>query len=103
MAITATPIVADAPRPWRRALLWLAVLGPFFFASYGFANWMAGRHDVVPVVVFDWERRIPFVPWTIVPYWSIDLFYAVSFFLCRQRLELLQFATLLLAVLWPQT
>ncbi|MEJ6328533.1 phosphatase PAP2/dual specificity phosphatase family protein [Stenotrophomonas maltophilia] len=110
MAITATPIVAEAPRPWRRALLWLAVLGPFFFASYGFANWMAGRHDVVPVVVFDWETRIPFVPWTIVPYWSIDLFYAVSFFLCRQRLELDRHALRLLSaqviavvcfLLWP--
>ena len=72
--------------PWRRALLRLALLGPFFFASYGFANWMAGRHATLPVMAFAWETHIPFVPWTIVPYWSIDLFYAISFFLCRQRL-----------------
>ena len=39
--LAATPL-ATAGRPWRRALLWLALLGPFFFASYGFANWMAG-------------------------------------------------------------
>jgi membrane-associated phospholipid phosphatase len=49
---------------------------------------MAGRHATLPVMAFAWETRIPFVPWTIVPYWSIDLFYAISFFLCRQRLEL---------------
>ncbi|HDX0803233.1 phosphatase PAP2/dual specificity phosphatase family protein [Stenotrophomonas maltophilia] len=80
--------MAAEGRPWRRALLWLALLGPFFFASYGFANWMAGRHATLPVMAFAWETRIPFVPWTIVPYWSIDLFYAISFFLCRHRLEL---------------
>lgn len=49
---------------------------------------MAGRHATLPVMAFAWETRIPFVPWTIVPYWSIDLFYAISFFLCRHRLEL---------------
>ncbi|CRD58024.1 phosphatase PAP2/dual specificity phosphatase family protein [Stenotrophomonas maltophilia] len=85
--LAATPLAAEG-RPWRRALLWLALLGPFFFASYGFANWMAGRHAELPVMAFAWETHIPFVPWTIVPYWSIDLFYAVSFFLCRHRLEL---------------
>ncbi len=85
--LAATPLAAEG-RPWRRALLWLVLLGPFFFASYGFANWMAGRHAVLPVMAFAWESHIPFVPWTIVPYWSIDLFYAISFFLCRQRPEL---------------
>ncbi|MFV1847514.1 phosphatase PAP2/dual specificity phosphatase family protein [Stenotrophomonas maltophilia] len=85
--LAAAPRAAEG-RPWRRALLWLALLGPFFFASYGFANWMASRHAALPVMAFAWETRIPFVPWTIVPYWSIDLFYAISFFLCRQRLEL---------------
>jgi hypothetical protein len=74
--LAATPLAAEG-RPWRRALLWLALLGPFFFASYGFANWMAGRHPELPVMAFAWETRIPFVPWTIVPYWSIDLFYAI--------------------------
>ncbi|MDR1076587.1 MAG: phosphatase PAP2/dual specificity phosphatase family protein [Xanthomonadaceae bacterium] len=75
-------------RPWRRALLWLVCLGPFFFASYGLANWMASRRENVPVAVFGWEAGIPFWAWTIVPYWSIDLLYALSFFLCRDRCEL---------------
>lgn len=107
--LAATPLANEA-RPWRRALVWLALLGPFFFASYGFANWMAGRHAELPVMAFGWETQIPFVPWTIVPYWSIDLFYAISFFLCRRRLELDRHALRLLSaqviavacfLLWP--
>lgn len=29
-------------RPLFRAAAWLALLGPFFFASYGLATWLAG-------------------------------------------------------------
>lgn len=109
VALAATPEAHEA-RPWRRALLWLALLGPFFFASYGFANWMAAHQAAVPVVAFSWETHIPFLPWTIVPYWSIDLFYAVSFFLCRRKSELDRHALRLLSaqviavacfLLWP--
>jgi protein-tyrosine phosphatase/membrane-associated phospholipid phosphatase len=76
------------PRPWRRAALWLAFLGPFFFASYGLANHLASQRSDVGAVVFDWETAIPFIPWTIIPYWSIDLLYALSVFLCTSRVEL---------------
>lgn len=76
------------PRPWRRAFFWLAFLGPFFFASYGFANWLASRRVDIGAVAFAWERAIPFVPWTIVPYWSIDLLYTISLFVCTTRREL---------------
>jgi len=86
------------PRPWRRAVAWLSFLGPFFFASYGFANWLASRRSDVGAVAFDWERSIPFVPWTIVPYWSIDLLYCVSIFVCTTRRELDRHAQRLLAV-----
>jgi protein-tyrosine phosphatase len=74
--------------PWRRALAWLAFLGPFFFLSYGLANWSASQRAHVPSVVFDWEARIPFWGWTILPYWSIDLLYGLSLFLCTTRGEL---------------
>ena len=86
------------PRPWRRAVAWLAFLGPFFFASYGFANWLASRRGDVGAVAFDWERAIPFVPWTIVPYWSIDLLYVLSIFVCTTQRELDRHAQRLLAV-----
>ena len=79
---------AASSRPWRRACAWLAFLGPFFFASYGLANWLASRRAEVGALVFDWESRIPFLAWTIVPYWSIDFLYAASFFVCASRREL---------------
>lgn len=80
--------MAAGGRPKVRAALYLAVLGAFFFSSYGLANWAAGHRGHVPSIVFSWERHIPFLPWTIVPYWSIDVLYCVSFFLCRTRAEL---------------
>ncbi len=79
---------AAAPRPWKQAALWLACLAPFFYLSYGVANHLAAQRGDVASVVFAWERGIPFVAWTIFPYWSINLFYGLSLFLCRTREEL---------------
>jgi len=75
-------------RLWMRAFLWLAFLAPFFFLTYGGANALAARRHSVPSVVFGWERHMPFLQWTIVPYWSIDVFYALSLFVCASRTEL---------------
>ena len=84
---SAAVALADDGRPWRMAMAWLLFLGPFFFATYNGANWLASQRAHVPSLAFDWERTLPFVPWTIVPYWTIDAFYAVSLFLCRDRAE----------------
>src|SRR5262250_2955928 len=75
-------------RPWFRAVAWLAFLAPLFFVTYNFANAAASRHPNVPVLMFAWERRIPFLPWTILPYWSSDLLYALSLAICGTRDEL---------------
>jgi len=72
--------------PWLRALAWLAFLGPFFFLTYNFSNAVSGQR--ASVVMFSWERHIPFLAWTILPYWSSDLLYAVSLGVCRTREEL---------------
>ena len=79
---------APEPHPWRRAVAWLLFLAPFFFLSYGFANWAAAQRASVPVLAFEWERVIPFWAWTIVPYWSIDALYGLSLFVCVSRAEL---------------
>jgi len=79
---------SSEPRPWRRACLWLALLGPFFYVTYGLANFMASRRSHVGSMVFAWERHTPFLDWTIVPYWSINALYAASVFVCATRAEL---------------
>lgn len=81
-----------------RGLGWLLLLGPFFFLSYNFANSYAASLPRVPSIVFDWERRVPFLAWTILPYWSSDLLYALSFAICRTREELDRHALRLLAI-----
>jgi len=86
--MTAAAGAAGEPRPLGRAVAWLAVLGVIFFSTYGFANWLASTRADVPAFVFEWERRIPFLAWTIIPYWSIDVLYGVSVLLCRTRREL---------------
>lgn len=74
--------------PWRRAAAWLLFLAPFFFITYGLANWSASQRADVPSLVFEWEYSIPFWAWTILPYWSIDALYGLSLFVCLTRHEL---------------
>jgi hypothetical protein len=78
-------------RPWLRGAAWLVFLGPLFFVTYNFANWFASTRAQagwdVGSIVFPWEAHLPFLAWTIVPYWSSDLLYALSFAICRTRQE----------------
>lgn len=75
-------------RPWGAAAGWMVFLGPFFFAVYGFCNWISARLSDVPSFFFAWETRIPFVPELMLPYMSIDAFFAASVFVCATRHEL---------------
>jgi len=75
-------------RPWRRAISWFAFLAPFFYLTYGAANYITARRHDVPSIVFYWEHHIPFLDWTIIPYWSINAFYGLSLFVCATRAEL---------------
>ncbi|MFV3289246.1 phosphatase PAP2/dual specificity phosphatase family protein [Pseudomonas sp. NY11955] len=94
----------------RRGVYWLLLLGPFFFISYGLTNhYTAGRSDVGSLV-FGWEHGMPLWPWTILPYWSIDLLYGLSFLLPRTSQEMDRHALALLSaqvisvtcfLLWP--
>ena len=83
---------------WLTGFIWLAVLAPLFFIVYGWANtYSAGLPaQVVSEVVYDWEKYIPFLPWTILPYWSIDLLYGLSLFLPMTKFAQRQHALRLL-------
>ncbi|MBL8882768.1 MAG: phosphatase PAP2/dual specificity phosphatase family protein [Hyphomicrobium sp.] len=82
------PSQSSGKRPWTEALLWLSFLGPLFFATYLGSLEIVSWREHVPVVVFDWELHIPFLAWTIVPYWSIDALYAIALFLPPSREDL---------------
>lgn len=85
---------------WRTRLAWAGtdamkspaaactLVGAAFVGTYGLANQLTSVRDDVGHGVFDWERAIPFVEWTIVPYLSICIFFAASFFVGRSRAEL---------------
>ena len=75
----------ELPILYKRGAAWLAFLGPFFFLSYGWLNYFTSGRSDIGVVVESWERSIPFVPWLMLPYMSIDAFYAASLFLFRKR------------------
>ena len=83
-------IAAKEQGMWKRGIVVLLCLAPFFFLSYGMANHYAASLSAVPSIAYAWERHIPLWPWTIVPYWSIDLFYGLSLLLCWSRFELRQ-------------
>jgi len=87
----------DGRRPTLQAALWLVFLGPFFFLSYGYANHYSSGLPLVGSFVYGWEQDLPFWPWTILPYMSIDVFYAISLFVCGSRAELRTHAGRLLA------
>lgn len=77
-------------RPTKQAILWLLFLGPFFFLVYNLCNWWTAQRADVTVFAFDWEQHIPFIPWLIWPYMSIDLFFAISVFICKTKRSLNQ-------------
>lgn len=72
---------------WLLGFIWLIFLAPLFFLTYGQVNTHTASLPDVPSFVFSWEHHIPFWPWTIIPYWSIDLFYGLSLFICTTRRE----------------
>lgn len=92
------------------AVLWLLLLAPLFFGTYGFATWFTTQREDVGSLVFGWENHMPFWAWTIVPYWSIDLLYGLSLLLPDSREELKRHALRLLSaqliavscfLIWP--
>lgn len=82
--------------PARRALMLRAaktsvLLSLLFMIVYGGTNWLtAQRPDSdVGTWCFAWEPAlIPYVPLLLVPYMSIDLFFFMATFLCRDDREL---------------
>ncbi|MBI4859095.1 MAG: inositol phosphorylceramide synthase [Candidatus Riflebacteria bacterium] len=69
-----------------------ALLSVMFLVVYGGCNWYTSLRTGVGSFFFEWERTIPFLPWTILPYMSIDLFFVLAPFACRTRAQVVLFA-----------
>lgn len=68
-------------RPWPC----VAITSAAYAALYALSNLLTSQRADVGEGVFAWERAIPFVEWSIVPYLSICGFFLLSFFVDRDR------------------
>lgn len=75
-----------------KALVTSLALSLLFLVVYSGCNWITARRADVGSFYFEWERAMPFVPFFIAPYMSIDLFFVAAPFLCRSNEELRVFA-----------
>ena len=77
--------VLGAPRlSWSwRAIATSVGLSLLFLVVYNCCNHISGMRRDVGQWFFQWEDMIPFVPLMIIPYMSIDLFFALAPFLIR--------------------
>src|SRR5947209_19193529 len=76
-----------------------AGLSVLFLVVYSGCNWITGQRGQVGSFYFQWERAIPFVPFMILPYMSIDLFFIAAPFLCRTDEELWIFSRRVVAAI----
>jgi protein-tyrosine phosphatase/membrane-associated phospholipid phosphatase len=82
-----------------KALAVSAGLSVLFLVVYSGCNWITGQRSQVGSLYFQWERAIPFVPFMILPYLSIDLFFVAAPFLCRTDEELRIFSRRVIAAI----
>ena len=76
-------------KPSRSTAAWTAAsLSLLFVIVYKSTNWLASQHSDLSAWYYEWESYIPFVPWTVIPYMSIDLLFIAAPFFCRTRNEL---------------
>lgn len=90
MAAVSASVAEPAARPsLRQAALVAVAASAVFLGLYSLCNWLTSMRAGVGTWQYAWERRIPFVPWMMLPYLSINLFFVAAFFLCTSRAELI--------------
>lgn len=66
----------------------LTVCTIVFMAVYNLCTWYASSLDDVPSFTFDFEKSIPFLPLSIIPYMAGGLFFCMVFFSCKDKYQL---------------
>jgi membrane-associated phospholipid phosphatase len=78
-----------------RAAITSVLLSVLFVIVYGGTNWFTAQRpsEDIQTWYWGWELTlIPYVPLLVVPYMSMDLFFFMATFLCRDERELRTFA-----------
>jgi protein-tyrosine phosphatase len=93
-------VISSKPISLRLKALGASVgLSVLFLVVYFWCNWISAHRPDVGTLYFAWERFVPFVPLMIVPYMSIDLFFAAAPFFCRNARELATLSKRIVAAL----
>jgi len=66
----------------------LTVCTVVFMAVYNLCTWYAGSLEDLPSFTFDFERSIPFIPLSIIPYMASGFFFCLVFFSCKNKNQL---------------
>lgn len=66
----------------------LTVCTVVFMIVYNVCTWYASSLPRVPSLTFDFEKWIPFVPLSIIPYMASAFFFCTVFFSCKNKYQL---------------
>lgn len=72
----------------RDKLYALMLCSIIFTLVYNYSAWHISKLENVSSFVFDFEKFIPFLPWTIIPYMTSGIFFCAAFFFCTTREQL---------------
>lgn len=67
------------------SFLWMIISYLIFIFFYKAAGIHASNLESVPSFYFPWEKKIPFIPWLVIPYMSSGIFFVVIFLLCKTK------------------
>lgn len=69
--------------------IWFTIIYSIVFGLvYNFNTWYASTLPYVPSFVFSFEKHIPFMPWTIIPYLTSGIFFSTVFLCCKNNEQL---------------
>lgn len=59
---------------------WIGIATLLFFVVYGSCNYYASLSSTTYKLYFDWELKLPLIPWMVLPYRSLDWIFVVTYF-----------------------
>lgn len=72
----------------RQKIYALTLCSIVFTMVYNYSAWHTSKFENVPSFVFDFEKYIPFISWTIIPYMTSGIFFCSVFFFCKTKEQL---------------